>query len=720
MSGVNEDSTEPKKGLIWIQDVFAAEFGNSDVQANYSRLYAWMANQLGHMMLGLATALAFYWIYETMHDLASWTGGGLFSGLGAFWLHTAGFLMLCGTGGLVAYTRFQTAFIEDDWDHRNRIYPLPPKIGLLVGVVLAVALVALYVLIQSADPGVTDPSLLNIFALAAASLAIVAAIVILAKDWRALALGTLFMAGAFWLIASEEPLLSELKDAVAIGLFAVLAAVLLATARHYDSRHDKVRSVPALLSAAMLVMFSGVLFVFLDRAAGHLDGLAAEWAGVAEPEWRIAFGAAIAALALWLVKEFGSDIPLVSVEVARATKVREAQGHETYKAIERGYFMDAVWDARTDGAFYVTGAVIAIGLLTDTGTMLTTWASGPDFLGVVFFGLIFLISGRRWAFRQQALDLVGSPYASRLAVFENAIELRVLHGEQLGPPRDHPLSVLLEFARGGAWRVGVEEDPASSVNFDHLVILGKLGSGKTPLGIAISSEAALRDLEARIGLPFYDPVRPRKSVYTQTEVIGEPYDEAGRRDARYITLKNLYTLVRYLKSAPRAKATAVLRKDWGKRNPAGVRPAIGGIDVPAKWPGPADVLVVDDVNLALPGAPDLAIDDIDVVTARELEAQEAETMRHGQDVRMLEEILPALPQDRDQHTVWMIDVSKLPEFVGADDEDVHKKMHPVPENLRPLLGTLSKGLRRTDDEIPPRIAVAFVEMKEKHDVQALR
>ena len=47
------------KALFWVKDVFAAEFGNSDVQSNYSRLYAWMANQLGHMTLGLATALAF-------------------------------------------------------------------------------------------------------------------------------------------------------------------------------------------------------------------------------------------------------------------------------------------------------------------------------------------------------------------------------------------------------------------------------------------------------------------------------------------------------------------------------------------------------------------------------------------------------------------------------------------------------------------------------------
>ena len=84
------------KTLFWVKDVFAAEFGNSDVQSNYSRLYAWMANQLGHMTLGLATALAYVWIYETLHDLAAYDSGSWFAGWGALLLNFAGFVMLVG------------------------------------------------------------------------------------------------------------------------------------------------------------------------------------------------------------------------------------------------------------------------------------------------------------------------------------------------------------------------------------------------------------------------------------------------------------------------------------------------------------------------------------------------------------------------------------------------------------------------------------------------
>jgi len=60
---------------LWVTRIFAQEFGFSDVQANYSRTYAWMANQLGHMTLGMATAFFFVWIQDTMAAFA-----GLFEG----------------------------------------------------------------------------------------------------------------------------------------------------------------------------------------------------------------------------------------------------------------------------------------------------------------------------------------------------------------------------------------------------------------------------------------------------------------------------------------------------------------------------------------------------------------------------------------------------------------------------------------------------------------
>ncbi|MEL6792326.1 MAG: hypothetical protein AAFP78_02650, partial [Pseudomonadota bacterium] len=63
---------------MWLTEIFAREFGFSDVQSNYSRVYAWMANQLGHMTLGLATALLFVWIVETVHAVGlQWQLKGL-------------------------------------------------------------------------------------------------------------------------------------------------------------------------------------------------------------------------------------------------------------------------------------------------------------------------------------------------------------------------------------------------------------------------------------------------------------------------------------------------------------------------------------------------------------------------------------------------------------------------------------------------------------------
>ena len=454
----------------------------------------------------------------------------------------------------------------------------------------------------------------------------------------------------------------------------------------------------------------------------RLDQSALTHAGIADPQWRLACAAASAALALWFVKEFGSDIPLVSAEIATAAEARKEQGHEDYLEIEHAYFADAVWDARTDGVFYVSGAIIAVALLTQTGTVETTWASGPDFLGVLAFGLIFLIAGRRWAYRQQALDLVGSPYASRLAVLRNALELRVILGDKLGPPCDRGLSVLLEFARGGTRRDGQIEGEPSGVNFDHLVIMGRLGSGKTPLGIAISSEAALRDLEAMIGIPGMDIIRERKSAATKKPVKDGPYREAGRRDACYTRLKNLYTLVKYLQSRPkdaddpdavarhRQKLLSWLDSTWLRSNFIGVCPEGTTGEERACLPRPTDLLVVDDINLALPGTANIGVEAIDAADEAEVEREQTAAMREGQDVRMMKEILPHLPHDRDQHTVWVIDVTSFPGFVFSDDDDTRNAEHEIPQTLAPLLNALTSGLRRPADGSPARIAVAFVKM----------
>ena len=56
--------TQLKKNMrdIWLLRIFEQEFGFSDLLSNYSRTYAWMANQLGHLTLGLGFALILNWI----------------------------------------------------------------------------------------------------------------------------------------------------------------------------------------------------------------------------------------------------------------------------------------------------------------------------------------------------------------------------------------------------------------------------------------------------------------------------------------------------------------------------------------------------------------------------------------------------------------------------------------------------------------------------------
>ena len=680
-AGNDGENKPPKKSLIWIMDVFASEFGNSDVQANYSRLYAWMANQLGHMTLGLATTLAFVWVYETMHDLIR-QQGGLFASTGDFLLHFAGAVMLVGVSAVLVFARYKAVASEKTWKHRNRVYPLPAKTGLLIGAVIAVCNVLLFIRVLSLpvspDATAQDMGISHGYALAAAAMTLMSGVMILAKDWRALALGAIFMFGAYWFVASELPVLKPWKDTVAIVLFVALGAVLAATARVYDDSDEKVGGAGALFNTALLLIVTVALFMALDWAATRLDDRQGGWDGLYQLEWRLAFAAAAAALTLWLVKEFGSDIPLVSVEVAKAAFRRSCHGHRDCPRVEREYFVDAVWDARTDGAFYVTGAVIGVSILTTTGTTLTDWASGPDFLGVLFFGLIFLWSGKRWAYRQQALDLVDAPYASRLAAFQNAVDLRVLDSRggtdsseamTLGAVSTEPMKHLLAFAK---------DENADNVEFDHLVIMGKLGSGKSPLGIAISSEAALADIPAAIGLPgLGGSLKDRKGLGNGNE---------GRRDARYLSLKSLYRIARMP-----LDDIAMAKRAWMRSNPVGIEP-----DLTA-----ADLLIVDDMSLAVVEDTNPATGDVSPHPDAEEERKKEEVARDGQDVRMLKQILPKLPKETKQRTVWMLDLDETPDYGASEAPE-------VPERLRAIVGTLADGLGT--QARPARIALAVVRM----------
>ena len=70
MAVAPSDYEDKSDGSLWLIRIFEAQFGNSDVLSNYSRTYSWMANQLGHMTLGLGTAFLYFWVvstFETVH-----------------------------------------------------------------------------------------------------------------------------------------------------------------------------------------------------------------------------------------------------------------------------------------------------------------------------------------------------------------------------------------------------------------------------------------------------------------------------------------------------------------------------------------------------------------------------------------------------------------------------------------------------------------------------
>lgn len=266
------------------------------------------------------------------------------------------------------------------------------------------------------------------------------------------------------------------------------------------------------------------------------------WEGL-EKGWVLPVTGAIMSMTVWFTKEFASDLPNVHAELSNATTARarklyalgrgipnesQIRKAHTPKPIARAYFRDARWDSRTNGVFYFAGAWIAAGVST-TAPVLTTadapgaWASGSELVGILIFVIFFLFFGQNWILRQKAVDRIGTHYANRLAVFDARIELSIAKtGVEISLPGDgidesrrldfettHSLSILYDYARG--WpnpadlalsreRKSVMTDKAF-LNFDHhfshLLVFGRHGYGKAPLGSALVTEASLYDLSPR-------------------------------------------------------------------------------------------------------------------------------------------------------------------------------------------------------------------------------
>lgn len=495
---------------MWIRAIFAREFGYSDVQANYSRVYAWMANQLGHMTLGLATAFLYFWIADTIGATArlvlDWSGRPQQSGgeceLAAaciannYLLIFASLVILGVMAAAFAIGAFGPALeVSQDVAARYRAIAIRARRA-IHAVLFCLAVIALTYLAIRAD-NAPDPEtaerIVGAIGVTVASFAIGAGVALICQDIRYFTCALLALFGAFWIATSGAGAgpVAHRWVAVSIALLFWLYA-LNSTALS--------RSLPEGLGfkerfvQACVVTGLAIWFVF-----GTWNGL--------EGDWPLAIAASLASVTLWWVKEFGSDLPNVHKEVAEAVARRPKTVLGRSMRVQKEYLDDARMDARTDGMFYLAGAWVGAGVLSTTPVMTdTSWESGSEILGLLVFLAVFLWMGKGWAFRQQALDFAGLNMASRLAVYRSALKIAILPQEEDGreplPYLAEPLDALRDYAR--------EIDFAG---FNHLAIFGARGSGRSPLGRAIASEAALADFPIFEKRPGGGDREPRAACY---------------------------------------------------------------------------------------------------------------------------------------------------------------------------------------------------------------
>lgn len=526
---------------LWLTRIFEAEFGFSDVQSNYSRTYAWMANQLGHMTLGMATVFFFIWIADTISAFF-----GLFAGcdcwpgismpaearaelsiiqVGLYYLNhfllIAVGLLLIGATAFLLFLGTKTDDHDVSAKERSFYEPLSAittRVGnwaviamLVFGVVMTIRALAFKDAPQQ-DAEVYLHWLGIIFAIGV----VAAAILKLCRERYHFIFAIVSVFGALWIATNGFGVSEQARRLVAFLLsihfllFPAWALCFSTNARERLERNEQ-----------MLQFFTIVILAAAFTFA-TVSGL--------EEGWRMPVAAAICSLAIWWVKEFASDLPNVYKEIYEAARKRPGDLLGKCRLVEKEYADDARMDARTDGMFYFAGAWIGAGVASAVPTLTDgVWVSGSELLGLGVFLLVFIGMGETWAFRQQALDFMGADRASRLAVFHAALRLTI--DPKPGEPveyREEPLDFLRHFAAGD-WNVG-------NRMFDHLIVFGPAGAGVTPLGRAIASEAALASLATF-------KRTPRKERQEALDV-----EEKGKiRTARFIDASSLLAFMRDIK-----------------------------------------------------------------------------------------------------------------------------------------------------------------------------
>ncbi|GAB5469595.1 MAG: hypothetical protein Kilf2KO_26250 [Rhodospirillales bacterium] len=567
---------------IWLAKIFKAEFAFSDVRSDYSRVYSWMANQLGHMTLGIFAALLFYWIVETAKAaiaasqdqhcaivIGAIAIGAVLLGLLAFLprgseepatpdctrpdqktltkrLRSALMGVLALSLGLPLLFDFICYLLDCG--------PLAAPfnaflLGVTICVISLVLLIALAVSIWRPPPspktataywhsgrktriGINAIALLLFVILPVLSLGHPApndtdkllllwgstdlakvaptllaglffsvAMTAMAKDARFAVLGLLASVLAV-LVAGPVPqvlfpwLLTE-TSGFTVWTAAIFGLTVLAVGlglfvwppvEAWRGRGRR-RSLWPTLKAEQDIdydrLFYAVAILIIAVLTGRLlyNGL--------ESLWQLPAACVIAALAISIAKEFGNDIPNVHIELqdAQATRCRAGGPHDDTETINRSYLDAALWDTRTDCLFYLAGAWIAGGILSSGSLIddgLGAWSVGAEIIGLLVVTAAFLLGGKNWALRQQALDRIGVIRANMLAVMDCPIRWRPGSGTPINPGEE--LADLFAFSRN---------DSSHSTKYRHALFIGN-GRYNDRLADALVTEAALADLPPRL------------------------------------------------------------------------------------------------------------------------------------------------------------------------------------------------------------------------------
>ncbi len=391
------------KKWLWFTKDFKSEFGISDVRSNYSRVYSWMANQLGHLTLGLGTLLVFYWFVELVESAA----------------HT--------------------------------YFPADRSTDATFFGIVAAAVVSAFVVVWLAK-----------------------------RDYRFMFLSLFAVLGNVvftpWVFCADGVFPAEIWPpegyAGICGVAVIIGLALLCVAiRISDDDADSFDKCFYIVATVCLSAWFA--------SACWLDFVT---------EWKVAAAGAISAMAIWTAKEFAGDMQTVRAELndARERRCKAGSKNDQGTRLNREFRSTALWDSRTDAMFYLAGAWIGAGVISDvsaTSGSRIAWAFDLELFGFLFFLAFFVFGGRNWAYRQQAVDRSGAERANMMAVIDFCVELYDCAGMRVKEPRLE----LYKFAR---------KKSCQSRRFDHVVVFGA-GSLNERLADALVTEGALASLPPR-------------------------------------------------------------------------------------------------------------------------------------------------------------------------------------------------------------------------------